>query len=75
MSYAVLSCAELPCPVLGRFRPPFFVLKMVLLQRNKADANSENHKKLVQAVKKSAASGGGEQALTIGTIAKESFDG
>lgn len=48
---------------------------MVLLPRNKADANSENHKKLVQAVKKSAASGGNEQSPVIGTIAKESFEG
>lgn len=47
------------------FRP----VKVVLLPRNKADANAENHKKLVQAVKAK------EGEATMGSLLKESFDG
>lgn len=45
------------------------VAKVVLLPRNKADANGENHKKLVQAVKKK------EGSAVMGSLLKESFDG
>lgn len=44
-------------------------MKVVLLPRNKADANAENHKKLVQAV--TAKDG----SAIMGSLLKESFDG
>lgn len=44
-------------------------MKVVLLPRNKADANAENHKKLVQAVKAK------EGAAMMGSLLKESFEG
>lgn len=46
--------------------------KVVLLPRNKADANAENHKKLVQAVKRGASGGG---PVIMGSLLKESFEG
>ncbi|CAM9230410.1 unnamed protein product [Ectocarpus sp. 4 AP-2014] len=47
-------------------------IKVVLLPRNKADANAENHKKLVQAVKRGASGGG---PVIMGSLLKESFEG
>lgn len=46
-----------------------FCEKVVLLPRNKADANGENHKKLVQAVK------GKQGSAVMGSLLKESFEG
>eukprot|EP00752_Nemacystus_decipiens_P016325 g14600.t1 len=44
-------------------------IKMVLLPRNKSDANAENHKKLVEAVKEK------EGSAIMGSLLKESFEG
>ncbi|CAM9636027.1 unnamed protein product [Scytosiphon promiscuus] len=65
------KCAFLEKAAAEASKSPQDGIKVVLLPRNKADANAENHKELVQAVKKGA--GGGP--FIIGSLLKETFEG
>lgn len=59
--------------LLFSYVPSLSLTQVVLLPRNKADGNAENHKKLLQAVKKGR--DGNEGPAIMGSLLKESFDG